>query len=85
MTFGGVEATVTRWSDTSIVCSVPAASLSPGEANVVATTAGGASNSASFAVDPGPAISWLAPTVTLPGAAVTISGTAFGATRASAR
>src|SRR5207244_3331269 len=57
--FNGTQATVTSWSDTSIVASVPNGATT---GNVVVTAAGGvASNGVSFTVVPAPSIGGLTP------------------------
>jgi hypothetical protein len=77
--FNGTAATATSWSATSVVVTVPTGATT---GNVVVTVGGVASNGETFTITvPGPSISSLNPTSGLVGAAVTISGTNFGATQ----
>ncbi|TLM67182.1 MAG: hypothetical protein FDZ70_10235, partial [Actinobacteria bacterium] len=73
VTFNGAAASVTSWSDTAITCTVP------GNGPVVVTVAGHASNAVAFTAVPAPAITLVSPNPAEVGAAVTISGTDFGA------
>ena len=75
VTFNGTAATVTSWSATSLVTSVPSGATS---GNVVVTVGGVASNGVSFTVTPTPSITSLSTTSGPVGAAVTITGTNFG-------
>jgi YD repeat-containing protein len=75
VTFNGTAATITSWSDTSIVATVPALTAS---GNIVVTSGGGiASNGVSFTV-PAPSISNISPDSERVGASVTVGGTNFG-------
>jgi O-glycosyl hydrolase len=79
VTFGGVKATPTNWSVTSIVAPVPAGAVT---GNVVVTVGGQASNGSSFTViHPAPSLSKVSPGSGVIGASVTISGANFGATQ----
>ena len=78
VTFNGTVATPTSWSATSIVVPVPAGATT---GNVVVTVNGVASAGAAFTVLPTPSIGSLSPTSATVGAAVTITGTNFGATQ----
>jgi hypothetical protein len=70
----------TSWSDTQIVCNVPAgAATGP----VTVTTPGGTSNGVDFTVVPGPAITSLSPNSGPAETLVTISGKNFGSTQGS--
>jgi IPT/TIG domain/Glucodextranase, domain B/Bacterial Ig-like domain (group 2) len=78
ITFNGIPATATAWSDTNIVATVP-----PGATTgyVVVMVGGVASNQELFAiVPPLPTITSLSPPAGIGGTAVTINGTAFGTT-----
>jgi hypothetical protein len=83
--FGTTAASVTSWSGTSIVVTVPAA-LSPGAVNVTVTrTDGTASGASAFTVDSAsptaPVVAGVAPGSGIVGAKVTLTGTGFtGAT-----
>jgi hypothetical protein len=75
VTFNGVPATsITSWSNTSIVVTVPARATT---GNVVVTVGGQASNGAAFTVL-APTIGSLSPTSGAIGTSVTITGTNFG-------
>jgi len=77
LTFNGVAASPTSWSDISIVAPVPAnATTGP----VVVMVSGQASNGITFTVPP-PNISSLSPVSGNPGTQVTISGSYFGSTQ----
>ncbi len=78
VTFNGTDATVTSWTPTSIVVTVPAWA---GTGPVVVTNQGVSSNSIDFTVLPTPAIAWFDPTTGAAGQAVMIFGTNFGATQ----
>jgi IPT/TIG domain/Bacterial Ig-like domain (group 2)/Kelch motif/Galactose oxidase, central domain len=78
--FNGTTASVTSWSASSIVATVPSGATT---GNVVVTVSGTASNGKSFTVLPTPSISSLSPTSGAVGAAVTISGSNFGSTQGS--
>jgi len=77
VTFGGMTATPTSWSATSIVAPVPAGATT---GNVVVTLA---SNGVGFVVttSAAPSIAGLSPTSGPVGTSVTISGTNFGSTQ----
>jgi RHS repeat-associated protein len=76
--FNGVVANVTSWSNTSVTAVVPASATT---GNVVVTVGGVASTGSAFTVNTAPAISALSSTSGGVGGTVTITGTAFGATR----
>ena len=76
MSFNGVAATATSWSDTSITAPVPAGATT---GDVVVTVGGEASDGVEFTVTP--AISSLSPDSGPEGTSVDISGTSFGATQ----
>jgi YD repeat-containing protein len=78
VTFNGVPATITSWSDTSIgTTAPPGATTGP----VLVRLNGQASNGVTFTVLQPPTISSLNPTNAVTGQAVTIGGTIFGATQ----
>jgi hypothetical protein len=80
VTFNGVAAAISNWSDTSIVAVVPvAATTGP----VVVTANGLASNGMTFTVATPPVISSINPTSGQAGLAVTIAGANFGAIQGS--
>ncbi len=78
VTFGGVAASASSWSNTSITAAVP-----PGATTgaVVVTVSGVASNGSSFTVLQSPAISSLTPSSGAVGVTVTITGTNFGSSQ----
>jgi hypothetical protein len=77
--FNGTAATVTSWSATSIVVTVPTGATT---GNVVVTVGGVASSGVAFTVIvPAPSISSLNPTSGAVGASITVTGTNFGATQ----
>ena len=79
VTFNGTIGTPTRWRSSSITVPVPTGATT---GNVIVTVNGVASNGVSFTVpSTAPAISSLSPTSGPVGAAVTISGTNFGASQ----
>ena len=79
VTFNGLSASITAWSDTLIACTVPEdATTGP----VVVTTSLGSSAGRTFTVKQ-PIISSLSPTIGTVGTPVSISGSYFGATRGS--
>lgn len=80
VTVGGVLTAPSSWSNTSIVFSVPP-SLGIGNAAVVVSVNGAASNSVNLSVTPG--ITSISPVSGPVGSAITISGTNFGATQGS--
>jgi len=80
VTFNGTTATASSWANTSITATVPTGATT---GNVVVTVNGVASNGVSFTVLIPPSISGLSPTSGPVGAAVTISGSNFGASQGS--
>ena len=78
VTFNGTAATTTSWSDTSIVTMVPSGATT---GNVVVSVGGVNSSGSSFTVVSAPSITSLSPAMGAVGAAVTITGTNFGATQ----
>jgi hypothetical protein len=81
VTFNGIAATPSSWSNTTIVVPVPAG-VPAGDVAVV-VTAGGIVNPGTFSVTP--AITTLSPTSGAVGTSVTITGTSFGATQGSSK
>ena len=80
--FGATSAAITSWSDTAIVCTVPA--LAPGATTVTVTVGGQTSNAFAFTVDaPAPLLASVTPSHALAGAAVTIDGSNLGAAQGS--
>ena len=80
VTFNGISATVSNWSATSIITSVPAgATTGP----VVVTVGGVQSNGMTFTVVPAPSISGINPTSGPLGTPVTITGANFGSSQGS--
>jgi len=82
VTIGGITATPTSWSDTSIIVSVPSG-VAAGLTGLSVTVGGipSVSNGVNFTVTPG--ISSLSPASGLVGTPVTITGTSFGAVQSS--
>jgi YD repeat-containing protein len=78
--FNGTTATPTSWSATSIQVPVPAGATN---GNVVVTVSGQSSNGLPFTVIPPPTVLSAVPSSAQIGAAVTISGSYFGATQGS--
>ena len=78
--FNGTTASITSWSSTSIVATVPTGATT---GNVVVTVSSQASNGVSFTVLPTPSISSLSPSSGAVGAAVTVSGSNFGSSQGS--
>jgi hypothetical protein len=78
--FNNRTATVTMWSNTSIVVTVPASSAT---GNVTVTVAGTTSAGTAFIVGNVPTIANLSPSSGVSGTAVVITGTNFGATKGS--
>ncbi|HEY2361274.1 MAG TPA: IPT/TIG domain-containing protein, partial [Candidatus Angelobacter sp.] len=78
--FGTLAATITSWSPTSIVATVPTGAVT---ASVVVTAAGGvASNGSTFTITAAPAITSVTPAAGGGfGSSFTITGTSFGATQ----
>ena len=71
VTFNGVAATATAWSNTSISTSVP---YQAATGYVVVTVPGQSSNGIAFTVEPLPSITGISPASGPPGTTVTISG-----------
>ena len=82
--FGTVAATISSWSSTSIVATVPTGAVT---GSVVVTAAGGvASNGSTFTVTAAPAITSVAPAAGGGfGSSFTITGTNFGATQGNGK
>ena len=80
LTFNGIAASPTSWRAGTIKAPVPTSATT---GNVVVTVSGVASNGVNFTVTATPTITSLSPTSGPVGAAVTISGTNFGATQGS--
>ena len=77
--FNGTTATtISNWSATSIVATVPTGATT---GNVVVTVGGNASNGISFTVVAAPSVTSLSPTTGAVGASVTIAGSNFGSTQ----
>ena len=77
VTFNGVIATASTWSDTSIAAAVPSNATT---GNIVVTVSGSASNGVGFTV---PGISYVAPQSGPVGMLVTLAGSGFSATQGS--
>ena len=83
VTFNGVSAAPSSWSDTSITVPVPVGAIT---GPILVTVNGAASNSFSFTVlPPPPTITTLSPTQGVAGAEITITGTNFGTTQADSQ
>jgi hypothetical protein len=80
VTFNGVSARTTSWSDTQIILPVPAGATT---GNVVVSISGVTSNGVLFTVTAPPAITTVNPTGGPVGTAVTISGSNFGSSQGS--
>ncbi len=80
VTFNGTSATVTSWSATSIVTTVPAGATT---GSAVVNASGVNSNGVPFTVVPAPTITSLSTNSATVGTPVTITGTNFGASQAS--
>src|SRR5262249_29616142 len=78
--FSGTTATVTSWTATSVVATVPTGATT---GNVVVFASGVNSNGVSFTVIRAPSISSISPTSGIVGTAVTITGTNFGSSQGS--
>jgi YD repeat-containing protein len=78
VTLNGTTGLPTTWTDKSIVVPVPVGAAT---GNLVVTVAGIDSNPLPFSVVTGPTISSRSPSTGAPGAAVTITGSNFGATQ----
>src|SRR6266699_1303943 len=78
--FNGTTASVTSWSTTKIVATVPSGATT---GNVVVNVGGVNSNGVSFTVVPAPSISSLSITTGAVGAAVTVTGSNFGSSQGS--
>ncbi|MBZ5509240.1 MAG: IPT/TIG domain-containing protein [Acidobacteriia bacterium] len=77
VSFNGTAASISNWSDTSIVASVPALTTS---GNIVVTSGNGTvSNNLSFTI-PAPSISNISPDSARIGSSVTVAGSNFGST-----
>lgn len=76
VTFAGVAAVITTWTNTQIVAQI-ASGTPTGATNVYVTTSAGSSNGIYFVVT-GPSITSLSPTSGSVGRSVTIMGTGFG-------
>jgi YD repeat-containing protein len=77
--FNGTAATVTSWSASSIVATVPTGATT---GNVVVTAAGGiASAGKSFTITSAPSITSLSPNTGAVGSSITVAGSNFGATQ----
>jgi hypothetical protein len=76
VTFGGVAASATGWSPTSILATVPSGAAT---GNIVVTANGTSSNGVGFTVSP--YITTLSPTSGIVGSSVTITGTSFGSSQ----
>ncbi|GEM_PF-2263406 len=77
---GSVQAAITSWSTSSIVCTVPL-SVSPGSRNVTVTTSVGTGSAYAITVTAAsgaPVISSITPTTVNQGASISISGSNFG-------
>jgi len=77
---GTVQASITSWSDNTIVCVVPT-SVSPGSRNVTVTTSAGTSSAYVITVTAmtgAPSISTITPTTVNQGSNISISGLNFG-------
>ena len=80
VTFAGIAAPVSAWSNNSITVGVPAgATTGP----VVVTVGGQASNSVTFTVLLPPTITSVSPSSGIPGQSITIAGSNFGITQGS--
>jgi len=79
--FGTTVASVTSWSDTQIIATVP--TLAAGNYTISVATSGGAANSSTqFIVNPpAPTVTSFTPSSDIVGSSVTINGTNFGATQ----
>jgi len=75
VTFGGVAAVPSNWSDASITVPVPATAIT---GDVVVTVSGVPSAGSSFTVLPTPMVTGLSPASGFVGTAVTITGSNFG-------
>jgi YD repeat-containing protein len=78
VTFKGVPATVTSWSDTAIGVTVPAGASTGSVVTWVNSTP---SNGVTFTVVPAPVISSISPDTSVAGQTVTLTGTTFTATQ----
>jgi RHS repeat-associated protein len=76
ITFNGIAASPTSWSDTSITATVPSSAQT---GPVVVTMNGVASNSVQFTVGNPPAVTSVTPSTGPVGTQITITGTSFGA------
>src|SRR5258708_1887022 len=78
--FNGTTATVTSWSASSIVATVPSGATT---GNVVVNASGVNTNGKSFTVVAAPSIASLTPTSGAVGTSVTVAGSNFGTTQGS--
>jgi RHS Repeat./IPT/TIG domain. len=82
VTFKGVPATITSWTDTAIGVTVPAGASTGAVVTWVNATP---SNGATFTVIPSPLISSISPDTGVAGQAVTLTGTTFTGTQGTVR
>jgi len=80
VTFNGVGAAVSSWSDTSITATVP---LGANTGNVIVTAVGGVSSAGALFTVTGPVVTSIQPSAGVAGDHVVISGTDFGAQQGS--
>ena len=80
ISFGGIAvSSYTSWTDTQVVCLVPAGIEGP--VQVTLTTTGGTSNGVTFDVLTPPVLSGIDPASGVAGSTVTLTGTDFGDTQ----
>lgn len=82
VTFGGVNAPITSWSNTQIVATIPA-SLSVGLAAANVIVNGLYGGGLEFQVGAPPNLNSFSPTYGVPGTSVTLTGSGFGSTQGS--
>ncbi len=75
VTFNGIQATTTNWSDTQITATVPSGATS---GPVVVTVSGAASNGFNFTVFATPTVTGISPTIASAGTQVTVTGANLG-------
>ena len=75
VTFSGVKATPSSWSNTSIVVQVPGGAPTSGTGSLIVTVGGAASNAVPFTYYPAATITSISPASGAVGATVTITGT----------
>ena len=80
VTFNGVSARTTSWTNTQIILPVPVGATT---GNVIVSVGGVPSNSVLFTVTPIPAISTVNPTSGPVGTSVTVNGSNFGSTQST--